>query len=287
MNRRSSLLVLGSVAMGLAMHGAPPPARAQGGGEVRIDGCIGQNGQLRVVGASGDCRKNESPIDWNREGPQGPQGPAGPAGPTGPEGRPGPSGQINGVMAFTSNVAFTVPPGITRLQLEAWGAGGGGGGSEDLQPGCANGGGGGGGGGYARGVVEVTPEVTYQIVVGAGGAAGTGTQDGAPGGDTRFEALDATVLLSAAGGAGGATGRTGVIGAGGSGGQGSAPGGILVGGANGSDGTPCVSIAGGAGAGGASVIGARMLPASAGGNGANNEGGAGRRGNPGYLIVQW
>lgn len=49
-------------------------------------------GQLRVVDSPEDCRRNETPISWSREGPQGPQGPEGPQGPQGPEGPPGPPG---------------------------------------------------------------------------------------------------------------------------------------------------------------------------------------------------
>jgi hypothetical protein len=34
-----------------------------------------------------------------------------------------------GTQLFTSTGTFTVPPGVTRLLVELWGAGGGGGGS--------------------------------------------------------------------------------------------------------------------------------------------------------------
>ena len=55
-----------------------------------IYGCQQKNdGQLRIVGNSGACRPSETPISWNKEGPQGPQGPAGPQGPQGPVGPAG------------------------------------------------------------------------------------------------------------------------------------------------------------------------------------------------------
>jgi hypothetical protein len=60
-----------------------------------------ETGALRVVRAPGDCRKNETPLSWNVQGPKGDPGPAGPAGakgapgaagPAGPAGPPGPPG---------------------------------------------------------------------------------------------------------------------------------------------------------------------------------------------------
>jgi hypothetical protein len=56
------------------------------GGEV-IHACVNNSsGAINIVGADDDCRANESPLDWNSEGPEGPQGPEGPEGPEGPVG---------------------------------------------------------------------------------------------------------------------------------------------------------------------------------------------------------
>lgn len=63
-----------------------------------------------------------------------------------------------------SNVSWTVPTGVTSIQVEVWG-GGGRGGSR-----TSNGGGGGGGGGaYSRSVIAVTPGQQFYYTVGAGG----------------------------------------------------------------------------------------------------------------------
>lgn len=58
-------------------------------------------GALRLVKGAEDCRKHETALEWNVEGPQGPQGPAGPQGEPG-----GLSGHE--VVAKTS---ITVAPG--------------------------------------------------------------------------------------------------------------------------------------------------------------------------------
>jgi hypothetical protein len=94
-----------------------------------------------------------------------------------------------------------VPPGVTRILVEAWGAGGGGGGGSyngNAPDGTfvgkyfISGGGGGGAGGYARTVVEVAGLRRLGVVVGTGGAggaedrAGVGGQDGTDGGETRL-----------------------------------------------------------------------------------------------------
>ena len=39
-----------------------------------------ENGQVRIVSAGEQCRRQESGLQWNAEGPAGPTGPAGPAG---------------------------------------------------------------------------------------------------------------------------------------------------------------------------------------------------------------
>jgi hypothetical protein len=78
-----------------------------------INACTNdKNGELRMVEAAGACRRKESPVTWNVQGPQGDVGPAGsqglkgdagatgvqgPPGPTGPQGPAGPAG-TNGVV---------------------------------------------------------------------------------------------------------------------------------------------------------------------------------------------
>jgi len=52
-----------------------------------------QNGKLRIVQNSGECKKNEILVSWNKEGPQGEQGEQGPPGEQGLQGLQGPPGE--------------------------------------------------------------------------------------------------------------------------------------------------------------------------------------------------
>jgi hypothetical protein len=67
----------------------------------------------------------------------------------------------NAQISFTANGTFTVPAGVTSVQIEVVGPGGTGG---------NNGGGGGGGGGYAKGTFTVVPGAAHAVTVGAGGS---------------------------------------------------------------------------------------------------------------------
>lgn len=63
--------------------------------------------------------------------------------------------------AFTSNGTWTVPPGVTTIDVMVIGAGG---------NGAINGSGGGGGGGFASGTFSVSPGTVYTITVGTAGS---------------------------------------------------------------------------------------------------------------------
>src|SRR3954454_12808599 len=94
-----------------------------------INGCYNQEGNLRVIDASGHCKNGETALAWNQTGPQGAkvdpgapgaggdqgpqgvkgdtgarglQGPQGDAGLQGPQGDPGPQGTdgIDGVSGY-------------------------------------------------------------------------------------------------------------------------------------------------------------------------------------------
>jgi len=81
-----------------------------------------------------------------------------------------------GYQQFTTSSSFTVPPGVTQVEVELWG---GGSGSYASISDAASGGG--GGGGYARKrIVGLTPGQSIVVTVGAGGA--NGTVGGAPAG---------------------------------------------------------------------------------------------------------
>jgi hypothetical protein len=74
-----------------------------------------------------------------------------------------------GVITFTSNGTFTVPPGVTSVTYKIWAAGGGAG----LTP-TPDASGGGGGGAYVQVTrSNLTPGQTYAVVVGVGGAPGS------------------------------------------------------------------------------------------------------------------
>lgn len=198
------------------------------------------------------------------------------------------------LVAFSSNAqfgpspwaastgTFTVPAGVTAIQVECWGgggAGGGAGGSLNVT------GRGGGGGAYARvNTFAVVPGETVTITVGSGGN-GASNASGGAGGNSSVSYGGITVAL-AAGGQGGttATGNNGgntpggaasscigdVVFNGGNGGGGGFGGGGGGGGAAGSTG------AGGNGGTGSSVEAGGT--GGAGGNGGPTGGGSGGNG---------
>ena len=68
--------VMATVAVFLAVGGG---AYALGGlvrSNGQIDGCVNQNGQLRVLRARQHCAKNETPLAWQQRGPRGATGPS-------------------------------------------------------------------------------------------------------------------------------------------------------------------------------------------------------------------
>ncbi len=173
---------------------------------------------------------------------------------------------------------WTAPTGVTSITVEVWGAGGAGGGFTGTQN--NRGGGGGGGGAYRKTMsVAVTPGVTYDITVGAGGPGSFG--NGGAGGASSAT-FDGAVTVTVAGGNGG-TGASASNGTGGTGGTG----GTFSGG-NGSNGANGFGGGGGSSAGtasnGNSVVasgtgGVAVTGGGAGGNGSFGSGGG--NGDPG------
>ena len=96
------------------------------------------------------------------------------------------------VRNYTQNSSFTVPAGVTRIMVEAWGAGGGG--SE---------GGGGAAGMYIQSVQDVTPGSVITLTIGVGGnkAGGTGTP-GSDGTQTLVTGIAPFTTFGALGGKG-------------------------------------------------------------------------------------
>jgi hypothetical protein len=89
----------------------------------------------------------------------------------------------SGVQSFSSSGSFTVPAGVTQVEVEIWGAGAG---SFASVPGLASGGG--AGGGYAKRLVSgLSPGQAIPVTVGTGGSAGTTAGTAArPGGTSSF-----------------------------------------------------------------------------------------------------
>ena len=143
-------------------------------------------------------------------------------------------------QVFTSSGTFTVPPGVTSIIVECWGAGGAGGGN------TANwsyGGGGGAGGAYAMKTLTVIPGTNYTVTVGGATAGSTGA--GSQGNPSWF---GTTGTVYAEGGAGGAA-PNGATATGGVGSASGSIGDVVFAGGNGADGTSSISGGGGGGAG--------------------------------------
>ena len=167
---------------------------------------------------------------------------------------------------------FTIPAGITTVDLTVVGGGGGGGGS-DSSPGAA-----GRPGARIAGTLAVSPGQILTISIGSGGLGGASDQGSAPGGRAGIN------TLGYRGGTGSAAGPTPLSGAGGGGGGASV---ILL------NGSPVVVAAGGGGGGGGGngVPGQGVSPGGtsgsiAGGNGQikGGDGGGAGGGGGGYPL---
>lgn len=112
-------------------------------------------------------------------------------------------------IIITSNQLWTVPQNITKIKVELWGGAGGGGGAGAYSY-TLNNGGDGGSGGYVSKVIDVTPNSSFNFLIGNGGYPGSnaiyyypgwyGDTDGGNGGDTYMSDM------KAAGGHGGKRG---------------------------------------------------------------------------------
>lgn len=188
---------------------------------------------------------------------------------------------------FTGGLtSFTVPPGVTRMVADIYGAGGGGGGGGTGTNAC--GGAGGSDGSHVKVIYTgMTPGASLAIVIGAGGALGIGGSTsnaagnaGAAGGSTSFSGI------TAAGGGGGAGGVSAGVAPGSpvqSYNASTIPNGVVEnetghGGAN--------SVVPGVGPGGGG--GAQYVPGGNGGAGvASGAAPSGTAGANGYLILTW
>lgn len=172
-------------------------------------------------------------------------------------------------QTFTSSGTFTVPAGVTSVQVEAWGGGGAGGGVNASFLATRAGGGGAGGAYVNNTAVTVTPGANITVTVGAGGT-GVSAANGGNGGTSSFGSL-----VTANGGAGGKVGNSSTPnGAGGA---------VTTGTFNGGSGAAAASGNSGGGGGGAGSTGnggnASGTTGGAAGAGGGGAGAAGRTNN--------
>lgn len=175
-------------------------------------------------------------------------------------------GQTTVTLTSVGTSSFTVPAGVTSLDVECWGAGGAGGGTNGN---ASAAGGGGGGGAYSKSTIAVTSGSTISYTIGAGGNGTTG--NGANGGPTSFS------TVSANGGHGGFQGNSN-IGAGGAGGIGG-----LYNGGNGANGILSTSGGGGGGSAGSASNGNSATNGT--GATAVTNGAAGGNGGVGFVFI--
>lgn len=95
----------------------------------------------------------------------------------------------NFVTFGSGSGTWTVPAGVTKIFVEAWGGGGGG-----------NWYAGGGGSGYVCGIINVTPGSSFAYAVGASGSGGSST--GADGGSSTITYTPSSISFTAQGGFG-------------------------------------------------------------------------------------
>ena len=135
-----------------------PQERLDVNGNINVNGTIKANG---VAGMPGQVLTTNSAgnLQWNN----------------GAQADNGYKNFIGFYGFFDSVENWTIPNGVTRILVEAWGGGGGG-----------SFGGGGGGGGYVRSQFTVNPGTVLNITIGSAGAgsANGSTEAGRPGGNT-------------------------------------------------------------------------------------------------------
>jgi hypothetical protein len=198
-------------------------------------------------------------------------------------------GFASGVQSFGTSGSFTVPTGVSQIEVEVWGAGSGSYASAATVPS-----GGGAGGGYARKrITGLTSGQVISVTVGAGGSAGSTSAAPGPGSSTSFGSyvsatggglnplatvanpwLGASTVGLGVGGdinVGGSSGGNGLSNIGGAGGGGALGGGMT-------HVATSYAINGQAPAGGASGSGTGQN---------NNTAQPGGMGAPGLVIVRW
>ena len=114
--KKAVLALLAVAALGTA---AAAIAWAAAGDPAVINACVAKgSGVVRIPGAGG-CRRNETALDWNAQGPIGPQGPQGPAGSSG-SGAPEPNTRDVAFMHVDGGSVGTIDGEATEKGHEKW-----------------------------------------------------------------------------------------------------------------------------------------------------------------------
>jgi type VI secretion system secreted protein Hcp len=117
--KKAVVALLAVAALGTA---AAAIAWAAAGDSAVINACVAKgSGVVRIPGAGG-CRRNETALDWNAQGPIGPQGPQGPQGPAGSSGSGAPEPNTRDVafMHVDGGSVGTIDGEATEKGHEKW-----------------------------------------------------------------------------------------------------------------------------------------------------------------------
>ena len=123
MGKPKKFIIAGAGAIAIFGSGALVAANTP---SQEIYACVNNSsGEIKIVDADATCKRNETLLEWNKQGPQGETGPQGdpgrqgepgPQGETGPKGETGPQGEagqdgLNGVSGYrvVSSAFITVP----------------------------------------------------------------------------------------------------------------------------------------------------------------------------------
>lgn len=99
--------------------------------EATIHACAHKTtGNMRMVSNANQCRRNETRVSWNVQGPAGPAGPQGAQGPQGEQGIPGPKGDTGakgdkgdqGLQGIQGPAGPAGPPGASVVAVDGTGA---------------------------------------------------------------------------------------------------------------------------------------------------------------------
>lgn len=108
------------VAMGTLFVGAAAAmVWGHGGDASLIHACVAKDGTIRIVAPAATCKSNETPLDWNIQGPQGLPGSQGIQGIQGPPGDDGEDGATGETGPRGPSDAYVTDSGMDPLPFES------------------------------------------------------------------------------------------------------------------------------------------------------------------------